>query len=221
MSVPREMTITTPKGTFAVNKKLSDKLDDLFRLQSAPYIATKVSGIATIQLDVAVQPAENQPTVADKETGSPAASIFQITMKQTLTAIGPLGLTPLKMIGLAPARTETRTLDGGEFSDNEAAIGPIKGKWWLTTADELNNGSLDAFHKEAPWSRCREVIRISVRSQRPDKAEVWSAEHMWSLEDHSNGSGQDLRYTARLVTSKGSGDTREVARVKLVHDFIN
>ncbi|KAJ8129978.1 hypothetical protein O1611_g3654 [Lasiodiplodia mahajangana] len=216
------MTLTTLKGTFAVNKKLSDKLDDLFRLQSVPYIASKVSGIATIQLDVVIQPTERQPTITGKETIMPPSSIFQITMKQTFTAIGPLGLAPLKAIGLAPTRTETRTLDGGEFSDNEAAIGPIKGKWWLTTADEiLADDSLDAFHKEASWSRCREVIRISVQSQRPEQAKVWSAEHMWSLEDYSNGDGQDLRYTARLMTLRGSGESREVARVKLVHDFIN
>ncbi|KAI1274260.1 hypothetical protein F5Y07DRAFT_373766 [Xylaria sp. FL0933] len=222
MAVPGDMTLTTLKGTFSVNKKLSDKLDDLFRLQSVPYIATKVSGMATIQLDVTVLPVDSATSTSERGVVSPRGSVFQITMKQTFTAIGPLGLAPLKAIGLAPTRTETRVLDGGEFRDNEAAIGPIKGRWWLTTVDEvLLDACLDTFHKNASWSRCRDVIRISVRSQRTDKDKAWSAEHMWSLEDYSQGLGQDLRYTARLMTWRGSGEAREVAQVKLVHDFIN
>jgi hypothetical protein len=139
-------------------------------------------------------------------------------------SIGPLGLAPLRAVGLAPTRGETRTLDGNEFSDNEAAIGPIKGRWWLTTVDEVLEDDLldDDFQKKgASWGRCREVIRISVRSQRPQAAKVWSAEHMWSLENYGTETDEDLRYTARLMTWRGSGQNREVAKVKLVHDFVS
>jgi len=215
------MTVTTLNGKFNVNKKLSDSLDVLFRLQSIPYIAAKVSGIATIQLEVVVNPVEPEKAPLSTANGH-AAVLYQIVMKQTLMAVGPLGLGPLRAVGLSPTRSDTKKLDGIAVNDYEAAIGHTEVRWWLTTVDEvLNDEVLEDFQKKAPtWGRCREVIRVSVRSLRPEAAKIWSGEHMWSLENYGTEANEDLRYTARMMSWRWSGKDREVAKVRLVHDFV-
>jgi hypothetical protein len=160
-----------------------------------------VSGIATIQLEVLVKPFETEKPPLSTANGH-AAVLYQIVMKQTLMAIGPLGLGPLRAVGLSPTRNDTKKLDGIAVNDYEAAIGHNEARWWLTTVDEvLSDEILEDFHKKAPtWGRCREVIRVSVRSLRPEPAKVWSGEHMWSLENYGTEANEDLRYTARMMS---------------------
>lgn len=175
----------------------------------------KIANLGVIQLDILIEPAK-------AATARPAP--FQITMTQELTAIGPIGTKPLKAIGMNTVRTETRTLDGNEFTHDEPVVGPTRSRWWIATVDEvLADDRLDEFHRSGSWvPEHREVVRMTIQSTRPEKAKVWHAEHVWSLEKVGTAAdgSDDLRYTARMMIWRGEGEKQEMARVKLVHDYL-
>lgn len=139
-----------------------------------------------------------------------------------MSSLGPFGLAPLKAVGLAEDRVETRALDGSEYNTTEPVIGPSKGRWWIASLDEIEKDSLlDAqFHGKGTWPEGSHVLRMSIRSLRSDPAKAWGAEHIWGFEDIGSGGQSDIRYVARMKVFRGPEDRKEEAHARLIYDYV-
>ncbi|KAI0599577.1 hypothetical protein F4775DRAFT_591362 [Biscogniauxia sp. FL1348] len=240
MAAPQGMSIGTLNGAFVLNKDISDSMDPIFIIQGIPYPVRKITQIATIRLEKVVKPLnpstksattvttnppheeqQSSPTPGDPEHPSPP---LQLTMTFIMSQLGPFGMGPLRAVGLAADRVETRTLDGSEYTTSEPVVGPSRGRWWITTPEGVaQDAELDAFHREGAWAAGSQVLRMSIRSTR-EKGAVWAAEHAWGFEDvggaGAGGTGPDVRYVARMKAFRDVKGKREEAHARLVYDFV-
>jgi hypothetical protein len=142
------------------------------------------------------------------------AANLQVTLTSILSGLGILGAAPLKAVGIPTEKTEVRQLDGSEFTQEEPIVGKFIGKMWLCSIAELDAEELDDF-LTAGWDRAvpedHYVIRLRVKSVKPDEPEPWTGEQVWGI--------QDNRYTGRVEIYKGPGKA-EVALAKLVYDYL-
>ncbi|KAI5918482.1 hypothetical protein F4810DRAFT_692045 [Camillea tinctor] len=233
MAAPKGMSIGTLNGAFVLNKDISDPMDPIFIIQGIPYPVRKITQIATIRLEKVVKPLDpstKSDVAAPATTSSPPQqpvtdpehpAPLQLTMTFIMSQLGPFGTGPLRAVGLAADRVETRALDGSEYTTSEPVIGPSRGRWWLTTpAGIAQDPQLDAFHREGRWADGAQVLRMSIRSTRDKDKGAWAAEHAWGFEEVGGGEGSDVRYVARMKAFREVKGKKEEAHARLVYDYV-
>lgn len=177
--------------------------------QGVAYPIRQVAKIAKMKLDVYVIPIKK--TDAEKE-GAP--DILQITMVSNLSGIGFVGAAPLRALGVPTQKTETHTLDGANFEQEDPVMGKFAGHMWICTVEELEKEeNLDEYLRDG-WDNDRGegnnfVIRMSAKSLKPGDPEPWYTEQAWGL--------RDKRYTGRVTMCRGT-DKPEVSQI--VYDYL-
>ncbi|MCJ1358360.1 MAG: hypothetical protein MMC33_008359 [Icmadophila ericetorum] len=111
MACPADMTLANLSGKFVMNRKLSDPLDPLFVLQGVPWLLRKAAPLATVTLSIntSIQPTDG-------------VTILNISIVST----GGFG-----------AQSETRSVDGSPFEQENKLIGAVKGRCQWVTSEEV------------------------------------------------------------------------------------
>ncbi|KAL4242137.1 Pericyclase pydY-like protein [Abortiporus biennis] len=189
MAAPRDLTTLDISGKWTLNRKLSDPMDDILRLQGIGVLKRTAMGMGTAHLTV--------KHYKDDQF------IEHIEIGQKYGGDGDSN-------GKIPGSKDIRILDGEDRRFEDYLIGPVVGNSRRASIDELESEFL-----QSDWEgdvRRHGVIASSMRGDTNKGTKEWISDLAWGFE---NVKGV-RRYTRRISFTGPKGE-KHYAR--LVYDY--
>ncbi|KAL4793758.1 hypothetical protein BDV19DRAFT_390959 [Aspergillus venezuelensis] len=218
MAIPSDITLKTLKGSWTLDKSVSDSSDSILRLQGVSWLTRKAISAATLTLHFT-------SSTIETENGT---EIPQLTMRQTLT-------------GGIPGSTEERIMDWKERLRSNHVYGDILSKSKLVrgvvfvggsvkpeievqssvkdekTAEKIKeflsggNTHLTAANEGGEVEKSLEYEDLYMHDFGRSEKAGWTAEQIWALETINS----QPYLTRRIAAARGE----EVELARLVYKF--
>ncbi|KAL3470327.1 hypothetical protein BJX99DRAFT_264319 [Aspergillus californicus] len=180
MEIPKEIALKSLKGSWTLDKSVSDDADSILKLQGVGWLTRKAIGAATLTLHF----------TSDVEASSSSAPTPHLTMRQTLT-------------GGIPGSTEERIMDWVERERSNHIYGDVKSRSRLISG-VIEDGAVRpvlTLQSKAQPASIEEEVKTFLRGGTPYTAQTetdytdlyvhdfgrneksgWTAEQIWSIE---------------------------------------